>query len=497
MHPSVILTISLMMQPFNSIISILKKGATTVYRFILKSIDSHPLLSFYSVLGLMVLLIVLNTMLHKPVDVTIKTAKKPKEVSVFSIGQAPRISVQAKIEKSGVIKITALTGGVIQKIYKQEGDSISRGQWLFWLSSNYQGGTTATVSRQMAEKNYAFLNDNYDAQKEIIAKNREIAQKAESQAFKLREISAKSIDETKSLISLNQNVVSMMDSQITGLEAINVNGSSNSAILQLKQGKAQVVSGLNQAQAALRSSEYQTNNDNEPGQLAVLQRDVTLKQLDLQERTLSLNKEIALLNVRLSQIQESLMYPVAPFDGVVERIYVKVGQNVTSGTVLATITGTQNTAKAVVSTSRHIAESISRLEPTHLNGMGAGVDVFPSYVSTEPTDGALFTILFAIPDTKTTSFTNDQIVIADLPIGVAQSMAAIPYIPLDAIYQTDNESYVYTTFAKKGVIYAVSKKIELGEVIGDYVEVRKGIAAGDRIILDRTIIEGDVLKVKM
>lgn len=486
-----------MMKSFNSIVLVVKKSGAAIIRFILKSIDSHPLLSFYSVLGCMVLLIVLNTMLHKPTQIIAPTEKKSKEVDVFSIGKAPRLSVQAKIEKSGVIKITALTGGVIQKIYKQEGESISKGQWLFWLSSNYQGGTTASISRQMAEKNYAFLNENYDSQKEIIGKNREIAQKVESQSFKLREISAKSIDETKSLISLNQNVISMMDSQLAGLEMINVNGSSNSAILQLKQGKAQVLSGLNQAQSALRSSEYQTNNDNEPGQLAVLQRDVTLKQLDLQERTLSLNKEIALLNVRLSQIQESLMYPVAPFDGVVERVYVKVGQNVTSGTVLATITGMQNTAKAIVSTSRHIAENISRLEPTHLNGMGIGVDVFPTYVSSEPTDGGLFTIIFAIPDAKTTSFTNDQIVIADLPIGVAQSMSAIPYIPLDSIYQTDSESYVYMTIAEKGVVHAVSKKIELGEVIGDYVEVRKGITAGDKIILDRTIIEGDVLKVKM
>lgn len=486
-----------MAQSFNAAVSTVKKGFTGMYRFILKSIDTHPLLSFYSVLGLMVLLIVLNTVLHKNTEITVVTAKKPKDVEVFSIGQAPRVAVQAKIEKSGVIKITALTGGVIQKIYKQEGEMISRGQWLFWLSSNYQGGTAATISRQMAEKNYAFLNDNYDAQKEIISKNRELAQKAESQASKLREISAKSIDETKSIISLNQNVISMMDTQITGLEAINVNGSSNSAILQLKQGKAQVLSGLNQAQAALRNSEYQTNNDNEPGQMAVLQRDVTLKQLDLQERTLSLNKEIASLNMRLSQIQESLMYPVAPFDGVVERIYVKVGQNVSSGTVLATITGKQNTAKAVVTTSRHIAENISRLEPTHLAGKGVSVDIFPSYISSEPTEGNLFAIIYAIPDTQAASFTNDQIITADLPIGIAQSMGSIPYIPLDAVYQTDSESYVYTTVAEKGQIKAKSKRIELGEVVGDYVEVEEGITAGDRIILDRTVIEGDLLKVKM
>jgi multidrug efflux pump subunit AcrA (membrane-fusion protein) len=468
-----------------------------VLRFITRSIDSRPLASFFTALGLVILLIVLGTILRTPPHVATQTEKKAKEVDVFSIGQAPRLTVQAKIEKSGVIKITALTGGVVQKIYKHEGETISRGSWLFWLSSNYQGGVTASVSRQMAEKNYAFLKDNYDTQKEIIAKNRDIATKIESQSSALRDISSKSIDETKSLISLNENVVSMMDSQITGLESINVNGSSNSAILQLKQGKAQVLSGLNQARAALRSSEYQTNGDNEPAALAQLQRDATLKQLDLQERTLDLNKEVALLNVRLSQIQESLMYPASPFDGVVERIYVKVGQNVTSGTVLATITGSQNTAKAIVLTTRHIAENISRLEPTYFNERNVKLDLFPTYISTEPTDGSLYTIIFAIPDTKASSFSSDQIVEVTIPMGVAQSMSAIPYIPLDAIYQTDSESYVYITVADHGAIHAQSKKIELGEVVGDFVEVKSGITAGDKIILDRTIIEGDLLKIKI
>jgi multidrug efflux pump subunit AcrA (membrane-fusion protein) len=82
-------------------------------------------------------------------------------------------------------------------------------------------------------------------------------------------------------------------------------------------------------------------------------------------------------------------------------------------------------------------------------------------------------------------------------MGVAQSMSAIPYIPLDAIYQTDSESYVYITVADHGAIHAQSKKIELGEVVGDFVEVKSGITAGDKIILDRTIIEGDLLKIKI
>jgi TolA-binding protein len=119
----------------------------------------------------------------------------------------------------------------------------------------------------------------------------------------------------------------MLDEQLKGLEAINVNGSSNSAILQLKTGKASALAGLNQARAALRSSEYQTGSDNEPAQIARLQKETTLKQLELQEKTLDLNREISLLNLRLSQIQEALMYPASPVEGRVERIHVKKGSS--------------------------------------------------------------------------------------------------------------------------------------------------------------------------
>ncbi|MCX6730252.1 MAG: hypothetical protein NTZ55_00195, partial [Candidatus Roizmanbacteria bacterium] len=275
-------------------------------RAIYHTVDDYPLRYFFGFMGILLLLIVLSHVFQTPQKAIIQTERQTKEVEVVSIGKAPRIRLQAKVEKSGVIKITALTGGVVQQIYKHEGETVQKGNWLFGFSTNYQGGVAQSVTRQVAEKNYQFLSDTYDTQKEVIAKNREIATKAESQAAELRDINFKSIDETNNLISLNNNVLSMMDQQLTALDAINVNGSSNSAILSLKQGKSQVLAALNQAHAAVRTAEYQTNGDNEPGAIARAQRDATLKQLDIQEKSLDLNKEISLLNLRLAQIQEAI-----------------------------------------------------------------------------------------------------------------------------------------------------------------------------------------------
>jgi len=476
---------------FNHSVTFLKQFVRRIYH----TVDDHPLQYFFGLMGAVFLSIVLTYVIQNPPAKQVVEVKQPKEVTVFSIGKAPRIRMQGKIEKSGVVKITALAGGVVQTIYKHEGDTVGRGTWLFGLSTNYQGGVSQSVSRQIAEKNYQFVSDTYDAQKDVIAKNKDIAQKAEAQAAELRDINYKSIEETNNLISLNNNILSMMDTQLAALDALNVNGSSNSAILSLKQGKSQVLAALNQAHASVRTAEYQTNGDNEPGAIARAQRDATLKQLEIQEKSLDLNKEIALLNMRLAQIQESLMYPASPFGGTIERINVKVGQYVPAGTVLATMTGTSNSASIVVFAPRHIAESISHLETSVITIGSDTVSMYPTAVSSEPVDGSLHVITFSVPDTFAARLSNDQNIMVDMPIGEAQSSATIPFIPLDAIYQTDTKSYIYVAERTGKMIKAVSRTLTLGEVMGDYVEVKQGLRAGDIVIIDRDVIEGDTLTI--
>jgi hypothetical protein len=43
---------------------------------------------------------------------------------------------------------------------------------------------------------------------------------------------------------------------------------------------------------------------------------------------------------------------------------------------------------------------------------------------------------------------------------------------------------------------AVSKKINLSQVIGRYVEVTKGLSNSDQVILNRNVINGDPVRVK-
>ena len=64
------------------------------------------------------------------------------------------------------------------------------------------------------------------------------------------------------------------------------------------------------------------------------------------------------------------------------------------------------------------------------------------------------------------------------------------YIPLDAIYQSETGAYVYLAVDNRAVV----RSIELGEVIGSYVAVTSGLAHGDTIILDRTVLDGTLIE---
>jgi multidrug efflux pump subunit AcrA (membrane-fusion protein) len=473
--------------------SMANTGKTRILRFI----DKHPLPTFFGLMALLVAIVVLGNHLRQPAPAAVAAEVPAKEVSLYHIGEAPRLQLQATIDKSGVINLVAQSSGVVQKIAVKEGDHVKRGSRIVNLSTNYQGGNAASLSRQISQTNYKFLDENLQNQKDIVNNQRDIARNVDTQNDKLREISRQSIDETSSLISLNEDIVNTLDQQISKLESMNVNGASDSAILAAKTGKSQVTAALNGLRSSLRNTQYTSSDDNEASKLSDLQRDVTLKQLDIQEKTLDLNKDIAKLNLRIGQVNEALMYPASPCPGVVERVYVKIGQVVNPGTLIATIRGDKNEATAVLLASQEVSAKISQIEESYIISGDTKVSVLPRYISKEPTTGTLHSILFSIPTEMADKFTNSSTVQVDVPIGYAQTTGSVPYIPLDAVYQTQEKSYVYVIdHDGNGKTIAKVREVQLGAVYGDYVEVKSGLAKGDEVIINRNVLEGDLVEVK-
>lgn len=466
-------------------ISWLKKRQAQSGRYFIQ----HPILSVVATLVLLLVLIAIQSFVRRPKPVA-EIQKPVREVAIFSIGEAPKVQAQAKIEKSGVITIVAQTGGVVQKINVKEGQKVAPGANLTYISTNYGGSSTLSIQRQIAQKQYENAKDTYDSQKELISKQREIAQKNDTNTDSLRDISTKSIDESKSLLSVNTDILNNINHDIAQLEATNSADVNRSTIQGLKQSKTVYQSAANSLNASIRSLDYTTNADGTQAELSNLSRDVTVKQLDLQEKALSLSRDLAYLQYSLSSVNESLAYPSSPCYGVVEKVHVKFGDVVSPGTALFTISTSEKSALAVALVSHDVASQVSSLEPSVVTIGRQSVNIIPSYVSTEATDGTLYSIFYTIPENLVSEAIAGGYVDVAIPVGSAGTTSIVPYIPLDAVHQTQDGAYVYVAVKNK----VKAAKVQLGTVYGQYVEITSGIHGADHVILDRNVIDGDQIK---
>lgn len=471
-----------------------KKRVITTKTIVILYIDRRPLVSFFALLAILVLAIILSSVLRRPVPEKKTTAVQPKEVNVYRIGSAPRVQVQAQIEKSGVITVTALTGGVVQKINVREGSLVKRGTNLVGLSTNYQGGNLLSAQRQIAQKQFQNIDETYPLQKDTIGKQKEIAQKSETNAEQLRSISAQSISDTQNIVNLNNTILKTLGTNLDQYNATNSAGVNNSNILTTQQLQSQFLSANNQLNQALRSTQYTSNNDNPQAQLSKLQRDITLQQLALQEKSLDLSREVSRLQLQVAQISEAMMFPSSPFPGTVQRVFVKVGQAVQPGTPLVLFSQAveDDPIVAIAYVPKRIKDAVSTIEPSVLSFDNTSYEAYPSFVSQEAIQGNLYGIYYPIPDTFNRDLTDKGHITVSIPIGSYDTSAVIPFIPIDAVYQSQTNAYV---FLNKNSI-ATDQIVTLGTVYGSYVEVKSGITSGDEIILDRNIITGDYVQIK-
>jgi len=184
------------------------------------------------------------------------------------------------------------------------------------------------------------------------------------------------------------------------------------------------------------------------------------------------------------------MYPAAPFTGVVEKVYVRAGQIVNPGTLLATIVASNSENILKVQTTAPIARSILATEPSSITIKGETISLLPTYISSEATDGMLHSLSYVLP-AESAWLTNSEYISVRVPVGPEKIIVNDPFVPLDALYQTAKNAYVYVVAEDEKGKYAQAKEVTLGEVSGEYVAVWAGVGIDDVVIISRTILEGD------
>lgn len=449
-------------------------------------IKKKPFFTITLLFVFLMALIVASYFLRQAPQTDDEQNKEIKKVETFSLGKSPSIKTLARIDKENLIYIKAQTAGIIQKLYVKEGQHINyRGQNLLHISSNYQGADSATIRRQMSEKQYQQAQETYDLQKEMINQDRELTKKTDENTDELREIQADSIDETKDLIELNEEIIDYIDEQI----AIAETAGDEDEVASQKQIKYSYLSSLNAAKANLRSLEYDSDDNEIPAQMANLTKDRTLKALDLQEKVLTLNLEISRLQYQIDKINESLSYPASFSNGNIEKIHVRPGQMVDPGDLLITMSGCNKAAFAVVETSKDITLNTSLYDSATLYIADQTLQLPPIHISKEAVNGTAYEIKYAIPEEYEALLTDQEYITVELPIGLPNTNH--PFIPLDTIYQSNDGSYVFI-INENGQVNA--KKIELGEVFGQYVTVLAGLDENASIIMNRSVVEGESVK---
>lgn len=452
------------------------------YRRTVLFIQRKPFTSFFATLGIFLLILILGSVITNLNKKEVKKTTPVKAVTIYTIGNAPTVSLQAQVQKNGVVQIVSQGGGIVSKVFVKEGDSVQQGQTLVSLSTNYQGGNAPALQAQLAGAQLKNIKDTYGLQKDIISKQRDIATASAQNTDELRQVSQKSLNDTRGLLDMNRNILNAINDQI----ALNPNDPGNS---QLRQQQAQYQAAVNQLQNSVNSLDYSANTNNPPTLLANTQKELTLKQLDVQEKALDLNKKVSGIQYSLALVQAGLMTPAAPFAGTVQKVNVQVGESVGPGTVIATIASSEIATTAILRVPQQIAENISRVEPTVFTFRNKKVSVVPSYVSLVATDGQLYSIIYSFPD-GVTGLTDNQYITADVPVGSAATNGANPYIPIDSVYESQNESTVYLLRNNK----AVAQVVTVGDVYGDYVSVLSGLHDGDHLILNRNVVAGDSVK---
>lgn len=465
-----------------------------MYQRIIAFIEKFPIGTFFVLLFLLFLLIIVGSLIRTPKSEEEVKSTAPKQVSVYRIGSAPRIILQAQIEKSGVVHITSLMGGVVQKIHTKESEHVRRGEILVSLASNYQGGNAFAVQRQIAQKQYDNVKNTYQTQIDLLNRQRDLANAVNTNADDLREIAGNSVDDTQNIINLNNTILSTLGGQLSQLTASNSAGQNTQAILAIQGQQSQLMSANLQLQTGLDNAQYQSSDDNPPAQISNIQKTITLQQLDLQQKALELGKEISGLQLSLARINEALMYPSAPFSGTIQRVLVKEGQAIQPGTPLLILSQDveDDPIVAIAYAPREIAQSISMIEESTLFFGGTSYKTFPSFITSDAIQGTLYGIYFPLPDNYNRFVTDKGYIQVEVPVGYYDTSAVVPFIPIDAVYQTQDSSTVF--IIKKG--RAEPKEIRLGAVIGSYVQVENGLNSGDVIILDRTVVANEKVEAK-
>lgn len=183
----------------------------------------------------------------------------------------------------------------------------------------------------------------------------------------------------------------------------------------------------------------------------------------------------------VSQQQELGYYNLrAPFNGIVGDIPVRLGDYVSSTTLLTTVDENAD-LEAYVYIPTDLAGNIRMGLPVQIvTSTGEPIETTNIYFIAPQVDNAIQGILVKAPvHASLDRFRNAQLVKAR----VIWSTAPAPTVPVLAVTRIGGQAFVYVAVASGNGHVARQRAVNLGETIGNNYAVDSGLSSGDQVIV--------------
>jgi RND family efflux transporter MFP subunit len=193
--------------------------------------------------------------------------------------------------------------------------------------------------------------------------------------------------------------------------------------------------------------------------------------------------QLQALEAQVKQQEVELRYyrVAAPTAGVVGDVPVRVGDRVTNSTVLTTLDRAGGLEAYVNVPVERAAELRLGLPVRIVDSTGKVVaETRISFVSPQVDDATQTVLVKAGIDDA--SLRPAQFIRARIVWGTHEG----PVVPVIAVSRIGGQHFAFVAEGKDGALVARQRALQVGEIVGDDYVVRKGIEAGDRIIVSGT-----------
>lgn len=428
--------------------------------------------------------------IHRPEEQTAETQTQALSVQVVTFGDTSlNEKTVGTVKNLTSITLVAQSAGPVSVVDVVEGDVVHKGTRLLEQETAYAAGNAAVVSRQIAAKSFEIADETLKNTVESVAKTREQADLNRDNTEELRKMAEKNQQDTNSLLETVEAVVITLEQNLSD----EIAGTNDSAtVLALRQSLVAYKNTLAGTRASVRSLDYSNNQDNPPTKLANITKDLIYLQTDLQLKTAQLNRDIASLSYRVARIQEAATRVQAPFEGVVEKLYVHEGEYLTPGTPVAVIRG-QTKLCLQINIAGKLAAQIDQSQMLTVDIKGLAVAIPITHVSGAPVNGQLYEVLAQLPEETLGRVYEDQTLNVTLPLYSTTVQTGNSFVPIDAIFVTNTNRYVFVE--EDGL--AQKREVVTGEIVGTSIEIKTGLVPGEKVILDRRVIDQQPIEVEL